>query len=339
MSECTPDERKIRDQAREWLEKGEVKYVIGYERGTDGLGRPVFVRTPEDAERLVWNPGCLQNLTLYLADEFQRKPKRGEEPDLRPVGVVVKPCDSKTIVELMKENIVPRERVKIIGVRSRGSVDAGKLEKLLEQVPMEKRHSIEITEDVGDGRDEVVVRYDGGEVRVPRDDVQAAKCDVCVIHNPVVHDIVVGEDEPDPRPDDFPELKELLGMDAEARWEYWQGQLSRCVRCYACRDVCPLCYCAECVFERQKPYRWNENSVELPENIFYHAVRALHLAGRCIDCGECQRVCPMDIPVRLLNRFLIKRAKERFKVVPGINADDKPMFGAYDTGDPEEGIW
>jgi len=68
-------------------------------------------------------------------------------------------------------------------------------------------------------------------------------------------------------------------------------------------------------------------------------VRAMHLAGRCVDCEECERVCPMDIPIRKLNRFLIMRGKERFKVTPGINVDDKPMFGTYDLEDPGEEIW
>ena len=75
------------------------------------------------------------------------------------------------------------------------------------------------------------------------------------------------------------------------------------------------------------------------ENTFYHLLSAMHIAGRCIDCCECQRVCPMGIPIRELNRFLIKRAKDRFKVFSGINKDDKPMFGTYDVDDPGDGIW
>ena len=127
--------------------------------------------------------------------------------------------------------------------------------------------------------------------------------------------------------DDFHDLKELEEMSVEERAGFWERQLSRCVRCYACRDVCPLCYCEE-----------NERSVRPPENLFYHMVRGMHLVGRCVDCGECERVCPMDIPIRKINRYLYKHAKERFKVFPGINVDDKPVFGAYDVGDPEEAI-
>jgi ferredoxin len=330
-------EKQIQDTARQWLDSGEVALFIGYEKGNNiGIARPAFIRKAEDASRLVYDNGCLSNLTRYLVEEIKRKPKRGEEPDIRPIAIVVKPCDSKTIIELMKENIVPRERVKILGVINSDTINPKKLRKLATQIPLDKHSTIKITHNDG----KFNLSYEGGNLEVPEDELLADKCKVCVTRKPVIHDVMIGEDIYGvPKPDDFPDLKEFENMSLEEKWGYWQKQFDRCVRCYACRDACPLCYCEECVFDREKPYKWNEKTVATPENTFYHIIRAMHLAGRCIDCGECERVCPMDIPIRQLNRFLIKAAKERFKIRAGMNAEDKPMFGDYDIGDPEEMIW
>jgi len=336
MPDVVNIEETIRDQAKQWLINGDVKYVIGYEQGNDTfLSRPVFIYSADDVDKLVWNPGCIDNLTRYLVDEMKDRPKKGEEPDLRPVGIIIKPCDSKTIVELIKENIVPRERVKIIGVVSKGSINPKKLERIIANIPLEKRVNFSIKEK----NENFILEYGGENLTVPKEKILAEKCKVCVTHNPVISDLVIGDKETEFHADEFNDVKEFEKMTTEERWKFWERELSHCVRCYACRNACALCYCEECIFDRTKPYRWNEKSTNLKENLFYHMVRAMHLAGRCVDCEECERVCPMDIPIRKLNRFLIMRGKERFKVTPGINVDDKPMFGTYDLEDPGEEIW
>lgn len=289
-------EGSIREQAAAWLEDGEIDYLIGYEEGTDAeLARPVFIDSPEDVDRLVWNQGCVNNLTLFMIDRIR------EEDDSR-IGIVVKPCDSKTIVELMKENVLDRERIKIIGVTCEGVIDTDKYDE------------------------------ESGEYGF------ADECEVCTTHNPVIADEVFGEKVEGEYTDDFDDLKEIEEMDPEERWEYWKDELSRCVRCYACRDACPMCYCEECVFEREKPYEWLEKSVTAENNFFYHMIRGMHLAGRCIDCGECERACPMDIPVRKINRVLYKKVLEKFDVEPGKDIEDESLFGSYDKEDPGEVI-
>jgi len=141
------------------------------------------------------------------------------------------------------------------------------------------------------------------------------------------------------RPRDEAEIArgdELARMTPAERWQYWQDQFSRCIRCYACRQVCPMCYCARCIVEKNQP-QWIETSPHERGNLSWNITRAFHLAGRCVLCGECERACPADIPLMKLNRMLAQEVYASFgKYIAGYAIDGKPIFAGYHPDDPND---
>jgi formate dehydrogenase subunit beta len=104
----------------------------------------------------------------------------------------------------------------------------------------------------------------------------------------------------------------------EAAFQEWLGHFQKCIKCYGCRDVCPMCFCKECSLEH--PDLMSTGSV--PPDAIFQLVRAIHMAGRCIDCGLCEENCPADIPLRVLYKKGNDLVKE--------------LFG-YEVGAPESG--
>ncbi len=135
---------------------------------------------------------------------------------------------------------------------------------------------------------------------------EMARCARCGDRVPVVHDVLLGEPpEVTPIEADYADLARVEEMPPAERMAFWLREFDRCIRCYACRQVCPGCYCTTCMFERDDGL-WVDMGIELPQKHVFHLGRALHLAGRCVECDECERVCPMGLPLSLLNRRLVQ---------------------------------
>lgn len=295
-------ENALREKAKALLTSGEVKVVIGWGWNRKGTRTtPVFITRPEDAGRLVWNPLCVNNLSVYLTRKFK---------DIQALGrpaIVAKGCDIKNIAVLISEAQVKREDVYIIGVTCEGVVYRQELWK--------------------------------GELTP---NIMPTKCHNCDVRNPHIADCVIGERSgfvPPETPSGmvFDRIKDLDSKDSARRWAFWIKEFSRCVKCYACRQVCSLCYCERCITEKNMP-QWIETSAHPRGNLSWNLTRAMHLAGRCTFCGECERACPVNIPLNLVNQKLITVVKDAFDYRSGYDEAAHPPMIVFSPEDKENFI-
>ncbi len=170
-------------------------------------------------------------------------------------------------------------------------------------------------------------------------DPRAAKCATCDAHMPRNADIVIGEaaDGPVEANARYADLEAFMKKTPAERMEYWLAELGRCVKCYACRQVCPMCYCERCLADKNRP-TCIDTSASMKGNFAWHMTRAFHQAARCVGCDECTRVCPSGIDLRLLNMSLARAAEDNFGFRAGVDREAEPAIGAYSLQDKEDFI-
>lgn len=114
-------------------------------------------------------------------------------------------------------------------------------------------------------------------------------------------------------------VQDAEGKDLKERFDYWANQFLKCVKCYGCRDICPMCFCKECSLECEDLVSKGDLPVDIP---VFHLTRAMHMADRCIDCGLCEEACPSGIPLRLLYKKTAGIMNAEFGFTSGIDKNE-----------------
>ena len=178
-----------------------------------------------------------------------------------------------------------------------------------------------------------------GDVTVDCKEVRLERCHVCKGKEHMVYDELIGESADTADADRFAEVAAIEAMSPEEKFAFFQKELSKCIRCNACRNVCPACSCRKCVFDSTKFDSAQKANVDSFEEKMFHIIRAFHVAGRCTDCGECSRVCPENIPLHLINRKYIKDINEIYgEYQAGSDLETKAPMQSFKEDDAEPSI-
>jgi formate dehydrogenase (coenzyme F420) beta subunit len=261
------------NKVTELLEDKTIDVFIGYEKGSADRVRATFVRTADQAAKLIFDESCTQNLAGYL---LKHEVKR-----LGKIGILANVSALRSMMQLASEFQIKDAEVLVLFANPDGSftefTDFQSIETYLETT-------------------ETGIKSEEQEL-----------------------------------------IAKLEAMTVNERWLFWNKEFGKCIKCYACRAACPMCYCHRCTTDVNQP-QWIPVASHELGNLDYHLMRAMHLAGRCVNCGECANACPMDIPLNLLTYQLIDPIKATFGATAGMKADAVYALSTYKPDDKENFI-
>jgi ferredoxin len=364
---------EIRRIAKDLFKENKIDLFIGFEAGTVPLrSRPLFIDAADftaggdtaadaaglqdpaadgalasgtaasAADRLVWDSFCSNNLAAYLQKYYENEPNRRKKRTAAypRIAVAAKACDLRSIVALTKERQIKRESLTVVGVPCRGMIDKRKVEKaagsLAAGAAGGPAGEILAHGENPDGTLKVTLRG-GKTLSFSREDVLQDCCVECRFPVPEGADIMLSGEARKPGDGGYGRVAEFEKKSSAERWEYFQKELSRCIRCNACRQACPTCWCKEC-FAEQTDRKWIGVGTEPSDTKFFQIIRIFHQAGRCVECDACYRACPMGIDLRLYTKKIVKDVEEAFGYLPAFDAEALPPLATFSEKDSDSFI-
>ena len=317
--------QRLIDRMKELLADGTVVRVLGWKKGDLGYNpEPHYFNSAEELEDFIYDGFCGANLSKYMI--------KGSNLEGKTL-ILLKPCDTYSFNQLLKEHRVLRDKVYIIGVGCKGKLD-------IEKIKAQGIKGITAVKgaEISGKCDELTVETVYGEKKIAYKDAMLERCHVCKGKEHKIYDELLLDSADTCDGDRFTDVDIIEGLTPEEKFEYFRKELSKCIRCNACRNVCPACSCRKCVFDSNKFDSEQKANVDPFEESMFHIIRAFHVAGRCTDCGECSRVCPQGIPLHLFNRKFIKDINEYYgEYIAGEDAETKGPLTDYTLVDLEPG--
>lgn len=309
-----PDLDAIKTEAKRLLSEGVVEVVVAFKPGDTPLHpQPAFFMNVDDVDSLVYDGLCQNNLATFLT----RLPKS------QKIGMLVRGCENRSVNALIIEKQKSRDDLFLVGIPCEGIIDWRKIvERTGEAVIAVHENDLN-----------VFVDSRAGNFNFNRADLLHGSCLRCTHRTPVNADILIGEALPEGDLTLAATAVEVFeAHEIDERYAWFQKEAERCIRCYACREACPMCYCTECFVDHIEP-RWTESGATPAGMQGWHIVRAFHQTGRCTDCGACERACPMDIKMTYLTEKLNHDMRNKYGFVTGLDAQTQPPFATVTLDD------
>jgi len=259
---------KVIEKIKELLEAGRIQGFLGLREQDGHIFPHLFTKAEELTELSLGDKNKPGDSRYPLNKVLIRLSKSCPDATF---GVLVRGCDERSLIELIKWSQLVKEKVIPVGIAC------------------------------------------------PPELAEACSC-----RKPYPDECVAGEKTEGSAGN--PDVEKIDALPTQERFQYWMSQFDKCVKCYGCRNICPMCFCNECSLDEAELVQKAVLPTEIP---IFHLTRAVHMVGRCIDCGLCEEACPADIPLRTLYKKVAEIIAADTGYRPGENPDEKCPFNVY----------